>query len=111
MLVRVTNPTYDQPVSLISLRPGGFALIDPEDYDRLSCHKWFARWCHNRVYAARKIKHGTAEHLIFMHREILQAPNWLKVHHVNQNSLDNRKCNLVAITEREHRHYDGWHIF
>jgi len=46
-----------------------------------------------------------------MHRLIMDAPLWMKVHHINHDSLDNRRENLSVITEREHRHFDGWHIF
>jgi hypothetical protein len=111
MIVKIVQPPLDAAVSLIPLRPGGWAVVDPEDYDRLIIFKWFVKRSGGRFYACRKfiIKHK--EQIVFMHREIMQPEPWLIVHHRNWNSLDNRKSNLQIVTQREHRHFDGYHIF
>jgi len=46
-----------------------------------------------------------------MHRLIVRCPATCKVHHINHDTLDNRRQNLMIVTEYEHRHFDGWHIF
>jgi len=72
---------------------GLFALVDEEDFFRLSLFRWFASrpaGCRS-PYAVRT--DGRSK--IAMHREILRAP---LVDHVNGNTLDNRRQNLRAAT-------------
>lgn len=92
----------------IPLTRGQFAIIDEEDYARISKHKWC---CHKmgmvskRFYASRSEKYtvNKSRPTILMHREILglymgREP---QVDHINGNSLDNRKCNLRIMTQVE----------
>lgn len=65
----------------------------------------------NKGYAGFGKRINGKYHLIRMHRLITQAPSWMKVHHDNHNRFDNLRNNLRLVTEREHRHFDGWHIF
>ena len=62
----------------------GTILIDTEDFERVKDYKW--------VYAnynyARNGKLG------LMHRFIMNAKKDELIDHINQNKLDNRKCNL-----------------
>ena len=93
------------------LRGGQRAIVDPGRLLHLSQFSWFLKKSASSWYVVtRKIVHGKA-YTIRLHRLIMQCPSWLKVHHINHNTLDNRVCNLQIITEREHRHFDGWHIF
>lgn len=84
----------------IPLTQGLVALVDDEDFDRLSRFKWFASRYHNQWYAMRNA--GVAEmrrvRKIRMHREVLGLPNGdvVEVDHRNLNGLDNRKGNLRA---------------
>jgi hypothetical protein len=38
-----------------------------------------------------------------MHREIMQCPEGMEVHHIDGNSLDNRRSKLVCVTPEEHK--------
>jgi hypothetical protein len=84
----------------IPLSQGKYAIVDPDDYERLSKYKWYALKCEQSFYAARNkyLKYGKKKNVL-MHREIINAPDNLFVDHINQNGLDNRKANLRLATK------------
>ena len=81
------------------------ALVDIEDYDRISQHRWCARKSrHSHVwYAVRSIGDGPDQKLLHMHREILNMTpgNGLFADHINGDGLDNRKLNLRIATHSQ----------
>jgi len=79
---------------LIPLTRGKFAIVDAEDYPRLSQYTWFAEGTSRNCYAARKAGGKS----IKMHREVMQAPDHLVVDHIDHNGLHNRKQNLRLCT-------------
>ncbi len=89
----------------ILLTQGKYAIVDADDYQRLSKYKWRicgdGRWTH---YATRGIKRGGKWRNIRMHREIIKVPEGMVIDHINGNGLDNRKVNLRAATIAE----NGW---
>jgi len=76
-----------EKVREIPLTKGLVAIVDADDYERLS--QW--KWCIQGRYAVRSNK-GHMK----MHRIILGIQNSkdLLVDHINRNPLDNRKLNL-----------------
>jgi hypothetical protein len=78
-------------------------LIDDEDVELTSKFKWQLRkdthgfYCH----ANGKCINKKREHVILIHRLIMNAPKDKKVDHKNGNGLDNRKCNLRLCTNSE----------
>ena len=78
----------------IRLTRGKFAIVDAEDYGRLSRHKWHACGRKGCCYACRSHNGKTIE----MHREILDAPAGMVCDHRNHNRLDNRRRNLRICT-------------
>ena len=81
---------------------GLFALVDDDDYEELSKHKWsvsFGSHSGKKPYARRYCY--KTKRRILMHRQIKGFPEGLVIDHLNDNSLDNRKCNLEAVTVRE----------
>ena len=82
---------------LIPLTQGKFAIVDAEDYDRLSKYKWCANKSRRSYYAVR----SNGQRQIRMHRMITSAPKGLFVDHINHNGLDNRKTNLRLCTESQ----------
>lgn len=81
----------------IPLTQGQVAIIDNEDYERLSKHKWCARWDPDtKTYVA--LRNGPRAEIprrtIFMSREIMNPPDGKVVDHKDHNTLDSRKSNL-----------------
>lgn len=83
---------------LIPLTQGRFAIVDAEDYEEISQHKWHVMKCRRSEYAAR---YSTSRKHILMHRVLLGAPAGLVVDHRDGNGLNNRKSNLRLCTHQE----------
>ena len=83
-------------IRYICLTRGLHAIVDAEDYEWLSRHKWQVQpsASHRTYYAKRVYRHR----LILMHREIMKPPKGMFVDHINGNGLDNRRCNLRICT-------------
>ena len=81
----------------IQLTRGYLVIVDDEDYDRLSEHRWCAQPKYSGVYAYR-MSHRTEpyekRHPIPMASDILGTPRGVIVDHINGDTLDNRKSNL-----------------
>ncbi|MBN2020102.1 MAG: HNH endonuclease [Sedimentisphaerales bacterium] len=92
-----------EDVCVIPLTRGKVAIVDVDDYERLSKYKWHTSKRKDYYYAIRHPRVG--EHrfcgTIWMHREILNAPPYLLVDHRNHNTLDNRRNNLRLATSAE----------
>ncbi len=86
----------------IELTQGKVALIDDKDATRITPFKWFAIRVrkNGRWYAGRKLpRRGKKQQdLLYMHREILNAPAGMVVDHINGDGLDNRRQNLRITT-------------
>lgn len=93
------------PEKTIPLSRGLFAIVDTDDYDRLSVFKWCALCSGSGpIYAARKITVAPkTRKAILMHREIITAAPHQKIDHINGNSLDNRKANLRIATDQQNQ--------
>lgn len=82
----------------IPLSQGKVAIVDDDDFEKLSSYKW--------LYNEKKPGHGYAQRgqhvrdgfrkyskkTLYMHREILGCGE--EIDHINGNTLDNRKENL-----------------
>lgn len=82
------------PIRTIPLTQGKVAVIDSEDYPKISKYKWYY---HKNGYAYS----GYRETSKSMHRLILETPNGYDTDHINGNKLDNRKCNLRVATHHQ----------
>jgi len=84
---------------MVELGNGLVAIVDEEDFDRISQYKWSAVKDRGRVYAGRR----EAGSHILMHREILRlvTGDGKQVDHINHVCIDNRKSNLRIVTHRE----------
>lgn len=77
------------------------ALVDDEDYERVNQFTWHVRNNPLTNYCRRVDTHE-AGGLVYMHRFILGLTD-PKVHvdHINSNGLDNRQCNIRAVTRSQ----------
>lgn len=88
----------------IQLTQGKVALVDDEDFERLSRYRWYARKDRNVFYAQRNspMVNGIRQNMIHMHHEIISKPlNGFEIDHENGNGLDNQRHNLRFVTHRQ----------
>jgi hypothetical protein len=82
----------------IKLAKGVYTLVDPQDYESLSKYHWQLRKSKvNHLYGVA-IEAGK---IVCMHREIMNAPVGMVVHHKDGNGLNNTKSNLQIVTMTE----------
>jgi hypothetical protein len=84
----------------IRLSRGLFSLIDVEDLERVSLHKWWARSRRTiapTFYAVTKIEGKST----YLHRFVMGAPRGIQVDHRNLDPLDCRKENLRLATHSQ----------
>jgi len=78
------------------------AIVDAELYPALRKYHWRAEKSHNVIYAIARIKRNGKTTTIRMHRLVMNCPPDKFVHHINHNSLDNRRENLLNVTQKQH---------
>lgn len=91
-------------IRVIPLTRFKFAIVDPDDFERLNKFAWSAYRAEHTWYATRHrvLKHdGSNRGAVWMHREIVNAPADLLVDHENHNGLNNRKANLRIATKSQ----------
>jgi hypothetical protein len=91
---RARPPTPEgDTVKTIPLGNGFYAYVDAADYEWLSQWTWYL----GCGYAYRLEKNK----MIYMHRQIMQPPKGMVVHHKSRNKLDNTRENMENVTPAE----------
>lgn len=88
----------------IPLTQGLFAIVDDEDYERLSANKWFAQKIQNTFYARRtEILANGNQRIISMHSKVINVPPGLMTDHADGNGLNNSRSNLRICTTSQNQ--------
>ena len=93
----------------IQLTQGKVAIVDDDDFNRLS--QW--KWCYDGVGYAYRRKTISKNNSISwrMHWEIVDKPRQgMCIDHINGNKLDNRKYNLRIVTQSQNKMNSVKHI-
>jgi len=91
----------------IALTRNILALVDDEDFEKLSKHKWFAYPHGKTFYAMRVINKNGKSHKIRMHREIMNVQKGFEIDHKDRNGWNNQKSNLRICTKEENNRNRG----
>jgi hypothetical protein len=94
--------TKEEGMKKITLTKGWVALVDDEDFDKISIHRWRATTMKSgQTYANRTFWKNGKQTSISMHIEILGKKPGFKIDHRNNNGLDNRRENLRHCTSSQ----------
>lgn len=85
----------------IQLTQGRIALVDDEDFELVSQHKWHIHNINRNVCYATTNIWRPKPHQILLHRFILNPPIHRLVDHINGNGLDCRKENMRLCTNSQ----------
>jgi hypothetical protein len=108
LLYRKRN--YGFPFRRIKLTQNQYTIVEPQDYEELIKHKWYAVKAGRTFYAVRSIyierpspdsPSRKMRTTVKMHRQIMRPDKDLVVDHINHNGLDNRRENLQCVTIEE----------
>jgi len=103
VLVKRQPPQLDRPFVVIPIGHGLHTLISPEDYDRVSAHKWRVFWSASLPYVGRKVHRQGKVYILKLHRFVTDCPRGFEPHHVHGNTFDNRREELECLTPEQHR--------
>jgi len=82
---------------------GRFAIIDESNYEYLKVYAWQCERKKRSWYAYTVISGTKRVFKLYMHRLIASTPANMVTHHVNRNSLDNRRANLQNMLRSDHK--------
>ena len=81
---------------------GKFAIVDSDYVHVLRKFSWRAVQAKSSWYARTTIGPHDKQAALTMHRFIARTPFGMVCHHINGNSLDNRRTNLKNVTKKDH---------
>lgn len=94
MVDTCSNAMLVSVMKQIRLTKGFITKVDDADYPELSKYKWHAFERRGFIRPRRGSYKNGKEYMIFMYRQIMNAPTGKFVDHINGDTLDNRRENL-----------------
>jgi hypothetical protein len=85
----------------LPLSKNKYALVDDEDYPKVSKHKWFVIQRGKSEHACRTVIENGNKRTEYLHRALLNPNSNEVVDHINGNGLDNQKANLRLCTKQQ----------
>lgn len=77
---------------------GQTALVDDEDFERVSTEKWHV----NHGYVVRRVRHSDGtKTALYMHREVMGEFEGFDIDHADGNKLNNTRANLRLATRTD----------
>lgn len=90
-------------MKLIPLSQGKCAMVDDEDFERVSQYKW-RYWSNKRnEYAQTHVYRNGKRTTIKLHSFIMQPPKGVWVDHIDRNGLNCTRLNMRYATRSENR--------
>lgn len=103
-MLQLITPTREEIGNCrIWLTDTEYCIVGADDWVWLRRYTWKLIKSSHCKYAVRRETQQGKSIEIKMHREIMNAPEGMDVHHVNSNTLDNRKANLMLVDKSTHR--------
>ena len=102
MLQVKLEPMPNPNARYFELTDGTIFIVDFPLPDCLLLYSWRAVLWHFRWYAISTSRFDGARCRVSMHRLIAETPPGQVCHHLNKNSLDNRRANLLNQIPRHH---------
>lgn len=88
----------------IPLTQGKFTMVDDEDFERVSEHKWCASKRYGKkYYAVRGLTIEGYQTSMSIHRLIMNAKKGQEVDHIDGDGLNNRRSNLRFCTKAQNQ--------
>jgi hypothetical protein len=99
---------YGYTFRKIDLGESYFTIVEPRDYYQIRRFKWCVWGNGSKFYAVRIMVTGPGKtKVMYLHRQILNAPKGVLVDHRNRDPLDNRRENLRFATQSENMQNRG----
>ena len=100
---------YSEPLPVegarwVALTKGKFALVDEDDFERVSEHSWCADQGKSTWYAKTYKRDENGRHKLSLHRFIMNVTDSkCEIDHIDQNGLNCRKSNLRVVDNSRNR--------
>lgn len=86
---------------------GKVALIDDDVYEWAKHHKWYVQCSVTSFYASRKVGESPLVKTVYLHREVMNAPDGVMVDHIDGNGLNCTRDNMRLCTQLENSRNRG----
>lgn len=92
---------------LVPLTQGKVAIVNLFGAAKVWSYRWRAVKWHRNWYAISTRKLDGTKCRVSMHRLISETPPREVCHHLNKNTLDNRRINLLNVRQVDHLDFHG----